>query len=77
MDIELRSVVFDGDPKSWYCVQCPDGVHVLPGSDLIEHSLTDDCVCGVATEPVPSDDGEIGWLYTHNSLDGREANEDF
>lgn len=49
-----------------------DEVHVLPVQDLIEHT-EGDCVCGPATEPVKRPDGSVGWLITHNSLDGREA----
>jgi hypothetical protein len=50
-------------------------VHVLPVNDLIDHDdVGDDCVCGPAVEHVPSDTGD-GWLITHNSLDGREKDE--
>lgn len=49
-------------------------VHVLPLEDLVEHADAD-CVCGTTTEPVPRQDGSTGWLVTHHSLDGREANE--
>ena len=52
----------------------PQIVHVLPVDDLIEH-LDDDCPCGPTPEPVFADDGSCGWLITHHSLDGREANE--
>lgn len=50
--------------------------HVEPINDLIEH-VTDggDCPCGPATEPVPRDDGSMGWLVVHHSLDGRELHE--
>jgi len=51
-------------------------VHVLPVDDLIEHKdVGDDCVCGPTVEPVEGDDGYIGWLISHNSLDGRELRE--
>ena len=50
-------------------------VHVYPRDDLIEHQMTDECVCGVRTEPVEREDGSIGWLHVHHSLDGREADE--
>ena len=50
--------------------------HVYPEADLIEHVTEgDDCLCGPAIEPVPRDDGSMGWLITHHSLDGREKNE--
>lgn len=51
-------------------------VHVLPNNDLIEHEDEgDDCPCGPTLEPVPCEDGSMGWVVTHHSLDGREANE--
>lgn len=50
-------------------------VHVLPVGDLIEHQARDDCPCGPRTEPVERDDGSMGWLHVHHSLDGREAAE--
>lgn len=49
-------------------------VHVIPLLDLIEHGLAD-CVCGTTTEPVERADGSFGWIITHHSLDGREAQE--
>lgn len=50
-------------------------VHTLPVRDLIEHDTSDDCWCGPTCEPVPRDDGSMGWLYMHHSLDGREFRE--
>jgi hypothetical protein len=50
-------------------------VHVTPMSDQIEHTLDDECTCGPRVEPVPRDDGSMGWLYVHHSLDGREKSE--
>jgi len=44
-------------------------------ADLIEHELTDDCPCGPTPEPVKCDDGSVGWVYVHHSLDGRELAE--
>jgi hypothetical protein len=41
----------------------------LPGEQF------DDCPCGPSVEPVPADDGSMGWLVTHHSLDGRELTE--
>lgn len=49
-------------------------VHVVPVNDLIEHP-DEDCPCGPTTEPVVRDDGYIGWLVVHHSLDGRERHE--
>ncbi|QGZ17156.1 hypothetical protein HYQ19_gp057 [Arthrobacter phage DrYang] len=53
-------------------------VHVWPLKDLVEHDTEDDdggCVCIPRTEPVPREDGTIGWVLVHHSLDGREAHE--
>ena len=51
-------------------------VHVYPTGDIIEHDTeTDACVCGPTIEPVPREDGSMGWLITHHSLDGREFTE--
>lgn len=53
-----------------------DRRHVVPVDDLIEHDTDGgDCVCGPEETPVKRDDGSIGWLVTHHSLDGREASE--
>lgn len=57
----------DGDPNTF---------HVVPINDLVEHDTTGgDCVCGPTTEPVVREDGTIGWVVTHHSLDGRELRE--
>lgn len=55
----------------------PSTFHVVPLNDLIQHDTSDeaDCVCGPETEPVERDDGSLGWLVTHHSLDGREQHE--
>ena len=51
-------------------------VHVVPVNDLIDHATNgDDCVCGPDTEPVERDDGSIGYMIVHHSLDGRELSE--
>ncbi len=44
-------------------------IEELPGEDF------GSCPCGTRTEPVPADDGSMGWLVTHHSLDGRELTE--
>lgn len=50
--------------------------HVYPAGDLIEHeTIGDGCACGPETRPVERDEGSIGWLYVHHSLDGREKTE--
>ena len=52
-----------------------DTVHVLPLDDLIEHERGDGCPCGPEAQPVKRDDGSVGWLLVHHSLDGREKHE--
>lgn len=51
-------------------------VHVVPVNDWIVHeAVGDECPCGPDVEPVPNEDGTIGWLISHHSLDGRERYE--
>lgn len=50
-------------------------LHVAPVADQVDHTATDDCVCGPTTEPVLRGDGSCGWVLTHHSLDGREGRE--
>jgi hypothetical protein len=51
-------------------------IHVFPINDLIEHDTSGEpCVCGPSDEPVEREDGSMGWLVVHNSLDGRELSE--
>lgn len=55
-----------------------DVLHVSPQNDLIEHDTSTrdaDCLCGPEVRPVKRDDGPVGWLIVHHSLDGREARE--
>lgn len=50
-------------------------LHVTPIGDLVGHDTSTaeaDCVCGPEVRPVTDDDGSIGWLLVHHSLDGRE-----
>lgn len=53
-----------------------DTIHTYPVNDLVEH-ITDggDCPCGPRTEPVERQDGSIGYVVVHHSLDGREHQE--
>jgi hypothetical protein len=52
-------------------------VHVEPINDLIEHDTSGQpCVCGPKERPVKRDDGSVGWVVVHNSLDGRERYEE-
>jgi len=52
-----------------------DVLHVRPVGDLIEHDTATsepDCPCGPTVRPEKRDDGSVGWLIVHHSLDGRE-----
>lgn len=54
-----------------------DHVHVRPLDNLIGHDTTgDDCVCGPYAQAVLGDDGSMGWVMVHHSLDGREQTEE-
>ena len=46
-------------------------VHVVPTSDLVEHDLNDECVCGPASRATVRMDGSVGWVVVHHALDGR------
>jgi hypothetical protein len=50
-------------------------VNVVPVDDLIGHEDSDECPCGPELQPVERDDGTIGWILSHHSLDGREKDE--
>lgn len=55
-----------------------DVLHVAPVGDLVGHDTSTsepDCVCGPRVDPVKRDDGSMGWLIVHHSLDGREKTE--
>jgi hypothetical protein len=48
---------------------------VVPESsseDAFCHELDEGCPCGPTVEPVKRDDGSVGWVLIHHSLDGRE-----
>jgi hypothetical protein len=53
-------------------------LHVYPQNDLIGHDTSTSeagCACGPQQRPVAREDGSVGWLLVHNSLDGRELTE--
>ena len=51
-----------------------DTLHVTPVDDLTDHDTSgDDCPCGPRTNPVQREDGSMGWVVVHHSLDGRET----
>ena len=50
--------------------------HVYPLSDIVAHETDgNDCPCGPRIKPVPAENGTMGWLVLHHSLDGRELTE--
>lgn len=50
--------------------------HVYPSGDTIEHETDGaECLCGPQTEVVRRDDGSVGWVILHHSMDGREFSE--
>lgn len=46
--------------------------HIMPTHDLIEHEMTEDCICGPDLEFVDNKILGERYLYCHHSLDGRE-----
>jgi hypothetical protein len=60
---------------SWAATPSDNGVHVLPVNDFVAHERTDACLCGPTTDPVQRPDGSVGWLVTHDALDGRDLAE--
>lgn len=49
--------------------------HVIPTGDAFAHDESDTCICGPSSEPVTRDDGSVGWVVVHHSLDAREQKE--
>lgn len=53
-------------------------IHTFPLNDLIVHDTGGgDCVCGPEVIPVAREDGSYGWQVIHQSLDRREAAEEY
>lgn len=53
-------------------------LHIHPLDDLVEHdtgTAEPDCVCVPEVRPHVAEDGSVGWLLVHHSLDGREQAE--
>ena len=61
--------------SGWEGIAEGNSAHVLPVGDLVDHDESEDCACIPTCEPIRREDGSIGWLYTHHSLDGREQHE--
>jgi hypothetical protein len=74
--------VDDGLPPAWWAlgtdyVAALGPVHVVPvqGSDVVMHTIDENCVCGPTVERVETGHGDE-WLCVHHSLDGRETREE-
>lgn len=50
----------------WEVIETENGTHIIPESDLREHTSTWDCWCD------PSEDVECEGVAVHHSLDKRE-----
>ncbi len=61
--------------RTWEPTETDPNVHVTPDDDQVDHTLSEDCVCGPSADPVKRDDGSVGWVIVHHSLDGRERQE--
>lgn len=59
----------------WIVYTVNDDAHFVPASDVVEHTLTDECICGPRSEAIRRADGSFGWIAVHNSIDGREFSE--
>ena len=70
----LRGLHVRRHSPRWFLGDANGDVHVLPQGDLIDHEA-EDCICGPTVEPCPREDGSMGWLVTHHTLDNREAGE--
>jgi len=46
--------------------------HIFPISDLVEHTVTEDCVCGPSDELLVGQEGGDRWVLVHHRLDGKE-----
>ncbi len=58
----------------WRTTQVPSegAVHVHPLKDLVQHELTDDCVCGPRTELHKGSGKPDLYAFIHHALDGRK-----
>ena len=70
-------VYYDTDESPPGYIQ-PGEVHVIPEDDLYLHLISSECECLPKREQTYKEDGttKAGILYTHNSYDRRELNED-
>lgn len=74
-DIDMAD---DAPPPAgqWYVHQVDEGtVHTVPLDDEIIHDLNPDCPCGPTPVPTPQENGAVGHVVSHHSLDGREQHE--
>ena len=66
-----------GKTRGWESLMVVEDrtAHVRPLGDVIDHELSEHCVCGPRMELVRAKDGGDGWVCVHASLDGREVGE--
>ena len=64
----------DGEQQSasWRVVLDGDHVHALPTDDAVEHTLTDDCLCGPTMRVSMTGRGDV-WHIRHHRLDTRRT----
>ena len=46
--------------------------HIFPIGDLVEHTVTEDCVCGPSDERLVSKGDGDQWVLVHHRLDGNK-----
>ncbi|UAW08310.1 hypothetical protein SEA_WHITNEY_63 [Gordonia phage Whitney] len=66
---------FDSEAGVVQAIYHADNVHVLPVGDLVAHEESGLCPCGPRIESCWRDDGAVGRVIIHHSLDGREEGE--
>jgi hypothetical protein len=60
----------------WHSIEVDGEYHTVPNQDTIIHEVNDTCICGPEVNPIECDDGSIAYHYVHDSIDGREHNEE-
>lgn len=69
---KLRFEIERNKKKTWTNVEVDNAVHTMPVNDKFIHFADEDCGCAPRVEPVPREDGTVGWLYIHDAADGRD-----
>jgi hypothetical protein len=77
-DRDLRRVTRQPSQQQGRQAAVTNTLDAVPQHDIAGHdtSTTEpDCVCGPEVRPATQEDGSVGWLLVHHSLDGREQAE--